>query len=130
MIDCKVEAGSLSLVLVDEWSETVASLALAPPSGEITVRFYNPKTDTFQDSPPTDVDPGETVGLYALGENTSGRTQNMKIIVELYDPDGGLLASDQRTLLIDYPGTIGSHDVLGIASKAGVYTAKVELWAE
>lgn len=97
-------------------------------TGKITlVHFYDPKTDKYIAKPPH-IKVGQTVGLYALGDNLSGVPQVMKIRVELYDPDEIRLDYDERELEIDYPGTIGSHYVESTATKEGKYTGKVELW--
>jgi len=114
---------------VDEWtgSQVIATISGGVGTGEITlVHFYDPKTGKYIANPPR-IEVGQTIGLYALGDNLSGITQIMKIRVELYDPDEALLDYDERELEIDYPGTIGSHYVESTATKEGEYTGKVEL---
>lgn len=114
--------------ILDEQTWNAIAVAGIIDTGEITfVHFYNPKTDSYVTKPPS-IEVGQTVGLYALGDNLSGITQIMKIRVELYDPDGIRLDYSERELAIDYPGTIGSHYVESTATKKGKYTGKVELW--
>ena len=126
----KIHAILESAMILDEktWDAVTVLGGPEPDSGKITAtHFYNPVTKHYQIAPPA-VNLSQKVGLYALADNFSGTSQTMRLRVELYDPDGILLDSDEREMDIDYPGTIGSHDVEGTATKLGEYTAKVDLW--
>lgn len=116
--------------LVDSWSGLVAQAAVPEPAGVLSIWFLDPKTGTFKTTPPHDVKFGEEIGFYAFGENTSGRTQRMRIVVRLYDPDGVLIDSGEREMDIDYPGTLSSPTLEGIVAKSGNYTGEAELYAE
>lgn len=120
----------MAWTLVDQWSgkQVIATISEEEVWGEITaIHFYNPETKQYQVTPPT-VNPPQEVGLFALAENLSKSTQVMKLRVELRDPDGLLVDYDEREMDIDYPGTLGSHNVVGIATKKGKYSGKVDLW--
>jgi len=116
--------------LVDSWSGLVAQAVVPEAAGVLSIWFYHPATHNYKETPPYNVKSGDTIGFYAFGENTSGRTQYMRIVVRLYDPDKVLIDNSEREMDIDYPGTFSSYTLEGIVAKSGDYTGEAELYAE
>lgn len=116
--------------VVDTWSGVVAQAIVPEPAGELSIWFYHPATGSYQETPPYNVEFGDTIGFYAFGENTSGRFQHMRVVVRLYDPDGLLVNSGERDMDVAAGGIFSSPTLEATVAKTGAYTGEAELYAE
>lgn len=122
-----------TLTQLDTWSGTMATV-VAPPSGEIpetgpyAPMYYHPDTGTYKDTPPTDVQVGQTVGFYAYGRNTGSTPETFRIVGRILDPDGNEVASGENEGRLPPDYYIGLPAITTAAKKAGKYTAEVVLY--
>lgn len=119
--------------LLDSKTVNIATVVAAAASGVIeNIRYYNPATDSYTTTMPTNVPMGSMVGCVATMRNTGSSNQSMYMKFTLKRPDGTVrsvldLSNNRQTLAPNGTYDQGWKDY---ADQAGTWSMLIELYGD
>jgi hypothetical protein len=101
------------------------------PSGSIwLIKYWNYATGQYEDTMPTNVPLGQTVGACFYGKNTGSSDQTMYFSMRLKRPDGSEKTAQVTTETVVPPGASIVGETTTITDQAGTWTYLARLWAD
>jgi len=119
--------------LLDTKTVNVATVLAAEVLGVIeNIRYWNPLTQTYVTTAPTNVPFGSLVGVLATMRNTGALSQKMYMKFTLKRPDGSVKSTFDPATSPNTVAPNGTHDMgwTDFADQAGTWTEVIELYGE
>jgi len=131
---------------ISSWQGTIANVGNVAPQADTEfikgaeaevykVQFFDATAYKWVDhtkrqpTPPPSSKVGQYIGLTGLAMNISPerRTINLRIVAEIFDPEGNVIKSGGSTQQVGYAGIISTGTNMVLVDKEGSYSGKVEV---
>ena len=117
--------------LLDTKEYTVATVLAATAAGQITqAKYWNYSTSQYQDTAPTNVPFGQTVGACVYGQNSGAANQSMYFVLTLKRPDGTTKKTITSTAVTVTPGSLMYTEITDTSDQAGTWKVEGKLYGD